>query len=285
MEENIKTRRIGNIDSDLLEILIIEYRDNNLSLRKIQEKYNVNRHKVAKILEERGIKTTKGNHYRYNFHDFDYFETINSHTKAYFLGLLMADGYITDNSKRHGEDKFGISLQIEDLPIIESFKKHLKATNDIKIYTEYTGYNKDKGFTYARLILNSQKTVDDLIDKGVVKQKTLIKKFPSSNKVPEEFIYSYLRGYMDGNGSIVLRKTKTQGLKGELSFTTSEYFAKGLERFGECSIYKDKRANAWCVCFYNKSSMKILNKMYEHSTEDTRIKRKYNKYLKIKDDE
>ena len=141
------------------------------------------------------------------------------------------------------------------------------------------------GSTYARLTLSSQKTVDDLIDKGVVKQKTLIKSFPSSNKVPEEFIYSYLRGYMDGNGSIVLRKTKTQGLKGELSFTTSECFAKGLERFGECSIYKDKRANAWCVCFYNKSSMKILNKMYEHSTEDTRIKRKYNKYLKIKDDE
>ena len=144
MEENIKTRRTGNIDSDLLEILIIEYRDNNLSLRKIQEKYSVNRHKVAKILEERGIKTTKGNHYRYNFHDFDYFETINSQTKAYFSGLLMADGYITDNSKRYGEDKFGISLQIEDLPIIESFKKHLKATNDIKIYTEYTGYIKTK---------------------------------------------------------------------------------------------------------------------------------------------
>ena len=31
--------------------------------------------------------------------------------------------------------------------------------------------------------------------------------------------------------------------------------------------------------------MEILNKMYEHSTEDTRIKRKYNKYLKIKNDE
>lgn len=285
MEENIKTRRIGNIDSDLLEILIIEYRDNNLSLRKIQEKYNVNRHKVAKILEEKGIKTTKGNHYRYNFHDFDYFETIDSHARAYFLGLLMADGYISDNSKRHGEDKFGISLQIDDLPIIESLKKHLKATNDIKTYTEYKGYSKDKGSTYVRLILNSQKTVDDLIDKGVVKQKTLIKRFPSASKVPEEFVYSYLRGYMDGNGSIVLRKTKTQGLKGELSFTTSEYFAKSLGRFGKCRIYKDKRANAWCVCFYNKSSMEILNKMYEHSTEDTRIKRKYNKYLKIKDDE
>lgn len=285
MEENIKTRRTGNIDSDLLEILIIEYRDNNLSLRKIQEKYNVNRHKVAKILEEKGIKTTKGNHYRYNLHDFDYFEIIDSHAKAYFLGLLMADGYITDNSKRYGEDKFGISLQIDDLPIIKSLKKHLKATNDIKTYTEYKGYSKDGGSTYARLILNSQKTVDDLIDKGVVKQKTLIKRFPSASKVPEEFVYSYLRGYMDGNGSIVLRKTKTQGLKGELSFTTSEYFAKSLERFGECSIYKDKRANAWYVSFYNKSSMKILNKMYEHSTEDTRIKRKYNKYLKIKNDE
>lgn len=285
MARNKKAKTIECINEELLEILVIEYRDNNMSLRKIQEKYNVNRHKLSKILEDKGIKTTKGNHYRYNFHNFEYFETINSHDKAYFLGLLMADGYISDNSKRHGEDKFGISLQIGDLPIIKSFKKHLNATNNIKIYTEYKGFTKEKGFTYARLILNSQKTVNDLIDKGVVKQKTLIKKFPPPSKVPKEFIYSYLRGYMDGNGSIILRETKTQGIKGELSFTTSEYFAKGLSRFGDCRIYKDKRANAWCVFFSNKSSMNILEKMYEHSTEDTRIKRKYNKYLKIKKDE
>ena len=157
MEENIKTRRTVNIDSDLLEVLIIEYRDNNLSLRKIQEKYNVNRHKVAKILEERGIKTTKGNHYRYNLHDFDYFEIIDSHAKAYFLGLLMADGYITDNSKRYGEDNFGISLQIDDLPIIKSLKKHLKATNDIKTYTEYKGYSKDGGLYLCKINIKLSK--------------------------------------------------------------------------------------------------------------------------------
>lgn len=285
MVKNTKTKRIMNIDNDLLEILIIEYRDNNMSLRKIQEKYNVNRQKVAEILEEKGIKTTKGNHYRYNFHDFDYFEVIDSHDKAYFLGLLMADGYITDNSKKHGEDNFGIALHINDLQIIKSLKKHLKATNDIKIYTEYKGYSGDKGFTYARLILRSQKTVNDLIDKGVIKQKTLTKKFPNSSKVQNKFIYSYLRGYMDGNGSIILRETKTRGIKGELSFTTSKDFAEGLEQFGKCSIFKDKRANAWCVRFDNKSSMEILNKMYEYSTEDTRIRRKYDKYLKIKNDE
>lgn len=282
MARNSKAKTIEIIDNELMNMIIIEYKENNMSLRKIQEKYNVNRHKVAKLLEEKGIKTTKGNHYRYNFHDFDYFETIDSHAKAYFLGLLMADGYITDNSQRHGEDGFGISLKIDDLPIIESLKKYLKATNEIKIYTEYKGYSKSKGLTYARLILRSQKTVDDLIDKGVIKKKTLIKKFPSASKVPEEFVYSYLRGYMDGNGSIILRQTKTKGLRGELSFTTSESFAKSLEKFGECRIYKDKRANAWCVNFYNKSSMDILEKMYENSTEDTRIKRKYDKYLKIK---
>ena len=121
MEENIKTRKTGNIDSDLLEILIIEYRDNNLSLRKIQEKYNVNRHKVAKILEKRGIKTTKGNHYRYNLHDFDYFEIIDSHAKAYFLGLLMADMKILNKMYEHST---------EDTRIKRKYNKYLKIKDD-----------------------------------------------------------------------------------------------------------------------------------------------------------
>ena len=81
-----------------------------MSLREIERVYNINRHYLSKKLEEIGVKTTKGNHYRKYFHDFDYFEIIDNHEKAYFLGLLMADGYITDNSKTHGQDCFGIAL-------------------------------------------------------------------------------------------------------------------------------------------------------------------------------
>lgn len=282
MKRNNMTAKISK---ELLETLIIEYRDNNMSLRGIEREYNVNRFALAKLLEQIGIKTTKGNHYRTFFHDFDYFEKINTHDKAYFLGLLMADGFITDNSKKHGEDSFGISLSIEDKYIIESFKKYIKSNNPIH---EYTGRDYKQGFGsfyYVRIIMVSQKTVNDLMEKNVVKQKTLIKEFPDNNKVPDEFIYSYLRGYMDGNGSISLRETKSKGERATLSFTTSENFAIGLSKFGQCNISKDKRARAWNVSFRTGSSIDLLNKMYKNSTEDTRIERKYKKYLRTKNDE
>lgn len=284
MARNKKAINASEIKETIIPSIIEDYTKNNMSLRTMEKKYKIQRRKLSQKLEELGVKKTKGNHYRYYFHNYDYFEVINTHDKAYFLGLMMADGFISDNSKIYGQDSFGILLNIDDLHILESFKKHIEATNEIKIYVQHGGFSSKKS-EYCKLLMKSQKTVDDLIDKGVIKQKTLTKEFPDKSKVPEEFIYSYLRGYMDGNGCIGLRKTKTQGIKGELSFTTSEKFALGLKEFGECNVFKDKRANAWRVDFYNKSSKEILDRMYENSTEETRLKRKYDKYLKIKKDE
>lgn len=283
MARNSKAFNDSEIKEILIKDIIEDYTKNNMSLRAMEKKYRIQRKKLSEKLEELGIKKTKGNHYRYYFHNFDYFEVIDSHDKAYFLGLMMADGYIVDNSNTYGQDDFGISLSIDDIDIIKSFKKHIEATNEIKIYSNHGGFS--KGSKYCRIIMKSQKTADDLMDKGVTKQKTLTKEFPNKGKVPEEYIYSYLRGYMDGNGSIIMRNTKTKGLQGELSFTTSEKFALGLEKFGKCNVFKDKRANAWCVRFNNEYSKEILDKIYEHSTTETRLKRKYDKYLKIKNDE
>ena len=251
-----------------------------MSLREIERVYNINRHYLSKKLEEIGVKTSKGNHYRKYFHDFDYFEIIDNHEKAYFLGLLMADGYITDNSKIHGQDCFGIALSYGDGYIIESLKRHIKATNPVHEYFQEDSGDGFGEFHYKRLLLRSQKTVDDLIDKGVIKQKTLTKSFPNSTQVPDEFIYSYLRGYLDGNGSIVLDKLSNGEYSPYLSFTTSENFAKGLKKKFNCVISKDKRANAWNARFSKDNSVKILKRIYKHSTKETRLDRKYQKYLK-----
>ena len=47
-----------------------------------------------------------------------YFKEIDTHRKAYFLGLLLADGNVTNNTVT-------ISLQERDKHILESFKKEL----------------------------------------------------------------------------------------------------------------------------------------------------------------
>jgi hypothetical protein len=48
--------------------------------------------------------------------DLDFFETIDSEAKAYYLGLFKADGYI-DKSK----NRFEIRLQLKDRELIDKF--------------------------------------------------------------------------------------------------------------------------------------------------------------------
>lgn len=279
-------------DQEILDTLITEYRENNKSLRQLEREYGVNRAKLSKKLEELGVKKTKGNHYRKYFHDFDYFEVIDSHEKAYWLGMFMSDGYISPPSfdkkrgKRYGEYSCGLAIQVEDIETLKNFKKAIKSTNPISIYTDkikFDNYKEKwkKEFTYCRIILRSQKTADDLIDKNVVEKKSLIKEFPSFEKVPKKFIYSYVRGYMDGNGSIGIIECKTKQNSFALSFCTSKNFAKGLQAVLGGKLREDNREGieTWTLYFNTKESEEVLKKIYEDSTEETRMSRKYKRFI------
>ena len=104
---------INKCSKEIKEKIVEDYL-NNKSLRQIEQDYDVSRATVSKYLEKHGIKNQKGNHYRKYFHDFNYFEIIDSEEKAYWLGFMFADGYIVDFSNTYGEDSFGISISKKD---------------------------------------------------------------------------------------------------------------------------------------------------------------------------
>lgn len=72
----------NKIDKQTLDNLIALYQD-NYSLRQISEQTGYNRQTLSRMFERLGVKTTKGNHYRKYFFDFDYFEKIDTSDKAY----------------------------------------------------------------------------------------------------------------------------------------------------------------------------------------------------------
>ena len=88
---------------------IISMYENNISLREIERLTGHGRTRVAKMLENLGIKTTTGNHYRKYFFDFDFFENIDTELKAYWLGFLYADGCVLPVNK-YGEQDFQLTL-------------------------------------------------------------------------------------------------------------------------------------------------------------------------------
>ena len=66
----------------------------------------------------------------------NYFQTIDSNKKAYFLGLLMSDGYICENVY---SKEFGIALQSSDKYILEELQKEINLLNE---NGEFKNYNK-----------------------------------------------------------------------------------------------------------------------------------------------
>lgn len=120
------------------------------------------------------------------YYDEDYFKEINTESKAYFLGLLYADGYINDKL-----NYVELTLLKDDCEIINQFVCELKSNRKPILI---------KNKKYSRIIINSEKIVSDLIKLGCTNHKTHTLKFPEN--INGDFIHHMIRGYFDGDGSI-----------------------------------------------------------------------------------
>jgi intein/homing endonuclease len=80
-------------------------------------------------------------------------------------------------------------LHTKDIDIIEKFKEELNATYRIYSY-------KDK----SSLIISSKTFVRNLVELGCVPNKTKSLKFPT---LEEKFVWSFIKGCFDGDGSYV----------------------------------------------------------------------------------
>ena len=142
---------------------------------------------------------------KFNFKD-EYFEQIDTEAKAYFLGLLFADGNVY--KKRH---RVQITLANEDAYILQEFANELDYSG--KLYS-------DRG-KYSKLILPSKRMCDDLYLLGCTERKSLTLKFP--NRIPAELMNHFIRGCFDGDGHISKR-----GNCFNINFTSSEDFITGF---------------------------------------------------------
>ena len=149
------------------EEMVNLYLNEKLSLQKIADKFGVSRHTIKRVIQEHNgkIRTTKETSRKYT-NDDNFFEKIDTEEKAYWLGFIAADGYIT-TKRAQCNQQLGITLSEKDINHLEKFKKSLKATNPINIYEAWSScYNKNSKF--ARVLITSQKLVDDIKKFGIV---------------------------------------------------------------------------------------------------------------------
>ena len=191
-------------DEEIIRIYNDEYLK-GIPAYKLEEKYNLYKSYLYRCFKKLNLSLRSNaiNSKKYTFNE-EYFEEIDSANKAYWLGFIYADGYIS--SKRNQSNRvLGISLNIKDKKHLEKFNNCLESDVEIKTYIESSGFG--KGNQYCRVLYTSQKLTNDLIKYGVYEKKSNIL---SSPNIPEKYIKDFIRGYFDGDGSIWKQDNATQ---------------------------------------------------------------------------
>lgn len=214
--------------------------------REIAEIFNCSKGYIKNILERYEFQLRRPLNCRIkNKFNRDFFKVIDTEAKAYFLGLLYADG-------SNSGSVITISLQEEDGYILEKLKECINHTYDLYFWKSPNPNWKNK----VKLSIGSVNLANDLIKLGCIPRKSLVLKFPTEDQVPNHLIHHFIRGYFDGDGCISYRKRKTPIKNkdkhiGQFSFTSSRFFIEKLreilnnidikttltKRFSDCEAY------------------------------------------------
>lgn len=166
------------------------YEHKELNFKELQKNLaiNISERTLRQALKDMNINTKRKNKYTVNE---NFFEEINSEKKAYILGLLAADGYI-------GEGRANtVSISLIDKDILEQIKVIIEYSDEIK-ETKKGGFENSKhGYI---LNINSAKMRKDLNKLGLYANKSLT--FSRIPNIPNDLKRHFLRGYIDGDGSI-----------------------------------------------------------------------------------
>ena len=181
--------KINSVDIELCKTLYIEYK---MPIYKIAMLYGVSDATMRTYLIKNNV-VLKGHKCGKNSQN-DYFENIDTPDKAYFLGLIVADGCIMDNSTNTNERKvLSLSLTEDDEYILKTFNKY--GNFNEKILTSHKEDTKPR----KMIRISSSKIYDDLYNLKIRPRKSTENKtyMPEINN---ELIPHFIRGYFDGDG-------------------------------------------------------------------------------------
>jgi len=278
---------IYNNEDILRQEIFAQYIEGSSAI-KIAKELNINNYRVYKTLEDNNIERRSNsiNSKKYTFNE-NYFEVINDPIKAYWLGFLYADGYISKNKERYNSGLVGLSIHEKDEEHLLKFKNDIQSTHEIKHYK----VSKGKGYSetpYVRLILNSKTIYGDLVNHGLVEHKSQVKEPPKN--LPKEYEKYFILGYFDGNGSISMSKDKNSGFDFKFRITSTKLMLSFIMEhlYNNETIYKIsntyKRHSYDIVESLDYGGNQQVYKIMKYLYEDTErfLQRKYDRFLMLK---
>jgi len=235
-------------DFDLIRKLVKEGK----SIKEIAEIYNVAPSSFSRAMRKFGIK--------YNIQvrkiekDHNFFETIDSEIKAYLLGFFVADGCV------YNKNRIGLTLAKQDYYIINLFKNYIAPTSYIKEFLNTKGaVNRQPQLT---LRISSIKIVNDLKKYGIGPRKTY-----TPIHIPDieyNLQLHFIRGFMDGDGYVGVRKFKNHSLR--IIFSNGDNtILKDIQKFFNFGRLTDKKTYSVLEIDNTKKAYYILTKLYNNA--------------------
>lgn len=205
-----------------------------------------------------------------------YFKSINTPNQAYWLGFIYADGYLLYKPESRSHE-LGIELKDDDVQTLINFNKELGGVHKIQKRQRTKTFNGYEYTTNTCLIrIYSKDIVEDLINLQVFPNKTYVEDHPKC----DEFFWSFLRGYIDGDGCISINDRNYIRL--HMVSANTDFFKYLKDKINdllniEGSIYKENDRK-YQLCYFRQADIKtILDKIYENKN-CTKMIRKYNIY-------
>lgn len=241
-------RKYQKWTKEQISYLVNNYSDSLILINEIANNLKRTVHNIHEKARSLGLRRKAS--YKRSFND-KYLDIIDTHEKAYILGLLWSDG-----CNHRNNNSISLSLKYPDEYILHEIAKLLN-------YNPLIGKDKNQ-----RVLTIYGKYISDKLESyGMVANKSLTLEFPTI--IPDEFINSFILGEFDGDGSIWKLKT---GNSCDIEFMGSQNMMEGvantLNRL--CGIGKPnivKKINIYHIRYSKKENIeKIKNFMYKNST-------------------
>jgi phage antirepressor YoqD-like protein len=259
----INTTQESINDEERLNRIEILY-NSGMSVYEIASTMRIRRGTIADYLRMRGYNTHKDAR-KYIVNE-DSFETIDTEEKAYWLGFLYADGYVSEQPTPYIE----LALKEGDYRHLVKFTEFLQS--DVPIKRKEISINNKVAVAF-RVIVNSRKMVNDLISNGCNNCKSLTLEFPGVDILPHHLVDHFVRGYFDGDGSITF--SKSQCCISIIS--TKNFLGKIIEMYNLPTNKYYREGNAFSIKYGgSKISYSFLSKIYDNAS--IYLDRKHKRY-------
>lgn len=254
--------KYNKLDAKQKEELFELYKTYKYTYKELAEKFNKSVSSISCLLTRNNLKGKRtNNHYRTYPINQNFFDVIDSEEKAYFLGILCADGCNHINNT-----KISLFLKESDKNLIVKLNNLLQPDKPINHYSKKTGSSQ-----YG-LQISNKRISDKLTELGCVPQKTFTLDLPTYNQVPENMYSHYIRGYFDGDGWLG---------KKDISIVSNNLFCKKLAEMLLTKLNIKTRITIRNkvseLCFSRKDILCFLNWIYKDA--NIFLERKYQRYL------